>query len=124
MRPDDLRGTARDSYDTWRRLGLSESAAMNALVEDGVVQLSQHDRLVKNFRETFGLSERAAEIAAAGRDGPPVRPVSEVAVRSSAGHQPGGRPANGRQNRATCGQPVPPRRLGGEGPAGGGICGV
>src|SRR5215204_6230174 len=35
------------------------------------------------------MSEGAARVAADGRGGPPVRPVSEVAVRSSAGPQPG-----------------------------------
>jgi hypothetical protein len=75
--PNDLRGAARDSYDMWRSLGLSESAAMNALIEDGLVELSDHDRLVRNFRSTFGLSEAQAERAARGRGGSPTStPVS------------------------------------------------
>ena len=40
--------------------------------------MSDHDRLVRNFRKTFGLTEVAAEIAARGRDGgPSERSVSE-----------------------------------------------
>jgi hypothetical protein len=42
----------------------SESAAMNALVEDGVIQLCEEDQLARSFRSTFGLSESAARIAA------------------------------------------------------------
>jgi hypothetical protein len=69
MRPDDLHGGARDSYDTWRRLGLSEQAAMDVLREDGLLPPeSDHDRLVANFM-MLGLSASEAEVAAVGRDG-------------------------------------------------------
>jgi hypothetical protein len=79
VKPEDLRGKARELYQTWRGLGLSESAAMEQVREAGLLRerRSEHDRL----RETFiglGLSERAAEVAAAGRDG---RDLSEVASR-------------------------------------------
>jgi hypothetical protein len=55
---------------------------MDALVEDGVVRLSEEEKLARSFRETWGLSEVQAEIAVQGRDGPSRRasstPVSEA----------------------------------------------
>jgi hypothetical protein len=90
MRPEDLRGSARDSYHMWRELGLSERAAMNALVEDGLVAMSAQDCLVENFKN-LGLSESEAEIAADGRHGPSrwpastsARSVAETTVESRA----------------------------------------
>jgi hypothetical protein len=78
IKPSDLNPTQRKSYDLWRDLGLTESAAMNALVEDGVIRLSEEEKLARSFRDTWGLSEAQAEIAARGRDsGPSSRPVSE-----------------------------------------------
>ena len=68
VRADDLRGAARDSYDTWRSIGLSEQAAMNALIEDGVITLSEDEKLARRFQRLFGLSVEAAKTAACGRD--------------------------------------------------------
>jgi hypothetical protein len=79
-KPSDLNPTQRKSYDLWRDLGLTKAAAMNALVEDGVVRLSEEEKLARRFSSIFGLSEEAAEFAARGRDGgPSSRPVSEGA---------------------------------------------
>jgi hypothetical protein len=91
VRPDDLRGAARDSYDTWRSIGLSESAAMNALVEDGVITLSEEERQARMFSDVFGLSEAEARRAAAGRDGCRTASglVSEALGRSAAVPHPG-----------------------------------
>jgi len=78
-KPSDLNPTQRKSYDLWRDLGLTEAAAMNALVEDGVIRLSEEEKLARSFRETWGLSEAQAEIAVRGRDGgSSPRPVSEA----------------------------------------------
>jgi hypothetical protein len=89
MRPEDLTGKARDAYRMWHdTFGLSEQSAMNLLAEDGLLPTSDHDRSVTMFRTTFGLSESGAEIAARGRGGRSVRPVSE-AEWSSARPQPG-----------------------------------
>jgi hypothetical protein len=89
MRPNDLRGAARDAYDTWRSIGLSESAAMNALVEDGVITLSEDEKLGRRFQIIFGLSESEARRAVHGHGGSSVPPVSETAGRSSGSPQPG-----------------------------------
>jgi hypothetical protein len=78
-KPDELREDARDSYDMWRRLGLSEQAAMNALIEDGLIPLSEEDRLARNLQSIFRLNEDQARRAAAGRvGGSSSRPVSEA----------------------------------------------
>ena len=90
LRVEDLRGEARDAFRMWRdTFGLSEAAAMNALVEDGVITLSEDEQLARRFSKLFGLSEAEARRAVAGRDGPTARTVSETAVRSSASPQPG-----------------------------------
>jgi hypothetical protein len=90
VRPEDLRGAAADAYRMWRNIfGLSEQSALAAVQQDGLLPTTEHDQLAKMFREVFGMSEGAARVAADGRGGPPMRPVSEVAVRSSAGPQPG-----------------------------------
>jgi hypothetical protein len=68
MRPEDLRGDARDSYEMWRRLGLGEDAAMDALIEDGLVSLTEDEQLARTFQRLFGLSEEAAKTATGGRD--------------------------------------------------------
>jgi hypothetical protein len=54
-----------------------------------VALIGRERRLVRTFREVFGLSEETAEAAACGRGGPSVRPVCEPAGRSSAAPQPG-----------------------------------
>jgi hypothetical protein len=69
MRPDDLRGSAREGYAMWRRLGLSEESAMRALEQDGLITLSEDEKFARSLQETWGLSRAAAEIAARGRDG-------------------------------------------------------
>jgi hypothetical protein len=69
VKPEDLRGEARDAYRMWRdTFGLSEAAAMNALIEDGVITLSEDEKLARRFQRLFGLSEEAAKTAAVGRD--------------------------------------------------------
>jgi hypothetical protein len=68
LRVEDLRGEARDAFQMWRdTFGLSEVTAMNALVEDGVIKLSEHDQLARSLQETFGLSDAAADVAVRGR---------------------------------------------------------
>jgi hypothetical protein len=90
LRVEDLRGEARDAFRMWRdTFGLSEPAAMNALVEDGVITLSEDEQLARRFSKLFGLSEAEARRAVAGRDGPTVRTVSETARRASGAPQPG-----------------------------------
>ena len=90
VRPEDLRGEARDAFRMWRdTLGLSEAAAMNALVEDGVITLSEDEQLARRFSKLFGLSEAEARRAVAGRDGPTVRTVSETVGPASGAPQPG-----------------------------------
>lgn len=71
----ELGPEARRRYDAWRTIGLSESAAMQALRDDGLLQESAHDRAVEVYR-SLGLSDAAAEVAASGRDGVR-RPLSE-----------------------------------------------
>src|SRR5512133_1130649 len=88
MRPDDLRGSAREGYAMWRRLGLSEESAMRALEQDGAIPLSEDEKLARRFQNIFGLSESEARRAVHGHGGSSVRPVSESAGRSSA-PQPG-----------------------------------
>jgi hypothetical protein len=69
MRPDDLRGDARDAYDMWRKtFGLSEQSAMRAVEQDGLITLTEDEKFTRSFQETWGLSRAAAEIAALGRD--------------------------------------------------------
>jgi hypothetical protein len=90
LRVEDLRGEARDAFRMWRdTFGLSEPAAMNALVEDGVITLSEDEQLARRFSKLFGLSEAEARRAVAGRDGPTVRTVSETAGPASGAPQPG-----------------------------------
>jgi len=92
VKPHELDPEQRRAFDTWRAVGLSESAAMTALIEDGVITLSEHEHLARRFQDIFGLSEEAAQIAAAGRDGAPQKApsaVSEVAGRSASPLKPG-----------------------------------
>jgi hypothetical protein len=93
VKPDELNPGQRRVFDTWRAVGLSESAAMNALIEDGVITLSEDEHLARRFQDMFGLSEKAAQIAAAGRDGARHRAassaVSEVGGRSASPLKPG-----------------------------------
>jgi hypothetical protein len=41
---------------------------MNALIEDGVITLSEDEKLARRFQRLFGLSVEAAKAAAGGRD--------------------------------------------------------
>jgi hypothetical protein len=41
---------------------------MNALIEDGVITLSEDEKLARRFQRLFGLSVEAAKTAACGRD--------------------------------------------------------
>jgi hypothetical protein len=70
IKKEDLNRQQREGFDLWRSFGLSEQAALDALIEDGTVTLSPHDQLVRSFR-IIGLSEKAAETAARGRGGSP-----------------------------------------------------
>ena len=66
--PADLNRTQCEAFAIWIELGLSESAALGALREDGLIPTNDHDRLVANF-VSLGLSASEAEVAADGRDG-------------------------------------------------------
>jgi hypothetical protein len=68
IKPQDLRGEARRMFDVWRSVGLSESATIQMLLDDGVIPMSNHDQLVANFM-SLGLSASEAQIAADGRGG-------------------------------------------------------
>jgi hypothetical protein len=57
-KPSDLNPTQRKSYDLWRDLGLTEAAAMNALVEDGVVRLSEEEKLARRFSSSSAYPKR------------------------------------------------------------------
>jgi hypothetical protein len=91
MRPDDLRGSAREGYAMWRRLGLSEESAMRALEQDGAIPVSEDEKLVRRFQNIFDLSESEARRAVDGRDGPSRKPASSPTPSgwSSAGPEPG-----------------------------------
>ncbi len=67
-RPEDLRGDALATYETWRSLGLTESMALAEVVDAGHVEVDGFDRLAGAFRG-LGLSESAARVATIGRDG-------------------------------------------------------
>lgn len=63
MNETDLAGEARELYDSWRRLGLAESAAMDEVTRSGLIG---DEDLVQHFIET-GLSPEMAKAAARGR---------------------------------------------------------
>jgi hypothetical protein len=88
MQPEDLNPEQRSAYNVWRWMGLSESAALNALREDGLLQTTDHDQFTEMFRKVFGMSEGAARVAADGRAGRSARSVSE-AGRSFPKPEPG-----------------------------------
>ena len=51
----------------WRdTFGFSEQAAMNALLEDGLIQRSEDEKLARHFHDIFGLSETAAGVGGFG----------------------------------------------------------
>jgi hypothetical protein len=95
MTPDDLTGKARERYDTWRTLGLSEASALRQVIADGDVVLDPFDASVDLFRR-LGMSETAARHAAIGRTSGEGearrvlaearrRPVTDAAVHRVAG---------------------------------------
>jgi hypothetical protein len=93
MRPEDLRGAARDAYDMWHNtFGLSEQSAMRALEQDGLITLSEDEKSRRWFQETWGLSRSAAEIAVRGRGGGSRAASSVVSVAELAALRPD--PAN------------------------------
>lgn len=69
MRPEDLSGDAREMYEAWRGLGLSETRALAEVAGmDGAPQVEPFDELASAFR-SMGLSEGESRAAAVGRDG-------------------------------------------------------
>jgi hypothetical protein len=83
-RPQNLMGDNRQLYEAWTSLGMSSEAAMESLRESGwLPPESDRDRLARSLRETWGLSEAAAEVAAHGRDGSSARSMSEAPSLSS-----------------------------------------
>ena len=89
IKPEDLNPKQRKAYGTWVSLGLTHDAAVAALQEDGLLPTTEHDQLTRTFRAVFGMSEGAARIAADGRGGLSVRPVSEIVGRPTAGPKSG-----------------------------------
>jgi hypothetical protein len=53
MQPKDLNPEQRSAYKVWRWMGLSESAALNALCEDGLLQTTDHDQFTEMFRKVL-----------------------------------------------------------------------
>jgi hypothetical protein len=93
MRPEDLRGAARDAYHMWRNtFGLSEQSAMRALEQDGLITLTGDEKFARSLQETWGLSRAAAEIAARGPDRGSRAASSGVSVAEFAALRPD--PAN------------------------------
>jgi hypothetical protein len=78
-RPDDLNPKQREVFETWRSIGLTEAAALNAMVEDGVIQLSDEEKVARNLRGIFPTLTESQSLTAArsGRDSGSARPVSE-----------------------------------------------
>lgn len=89
VKPEDFTPSQREVFRTWTRIGLTEAAAIETMINDGVITLSDHDQFARAFRKTWGLSEAGAQVAADGRDGPTARRVAEVRGGSSAALQPG-----------------------------------
>ena len=68
LRVEDLRGEARDAFRMWREVfHLSESAALAAVAQDGLVEQDGFDRAAASFANIFNLNEGAARVAARGR---------------------------------------------------------
>jgi hypothetical protein len=70
IKPSDLKGRAHQSYNTWRTLGLTEAAALDAVIEDGLVQLDDHEKMARTLRGIFPALTESQSLAAArgGRD--------------------------------------------------------
>jgi hypothetical protein len=82
IKPSDLTAEQRRAFDVWRRLGLSESSALLAMEQDGVIPVSEQDRQARMFTNAFGLTASEARRAVEGRDGGGA-PSSSVSVGSS-----------------------------------------
>jgi hypothetical protein len=68
LRVEDLRGEARDAFRMWCEVfHLSESAALAAVAQDGLVEQDGFDRAAASFANIFNLNEGAARVAARGR---------------------------------------------------------
>jgi hypothetical protein len=92
IKPDDLTPKQRQTFNMWRRLGLSEQSSLRAMEQDGQITLSEGERRARMFSEVFGLSPSGARRAVEGRDGPSRRPASgpvAEAGRSSSRPEPG-----------------------------------
>lgn len=86
MRPDELQGEARELFETWRRLGLPERAALDEVRRaDLGPELGAFDQMVGLF-ESLGLGPAEARLAAIGRGRSEreARQVWEAAVPGSA----------------------------------------
>jgi hypothetical protein len=80
IEPKDLNPKQRQTFNMWRRLGLSEQSALLAMQQDGQISVSEEERQARLFRSAFGLSEEGARLAVQGRDGGSA--VSEAASGS------------------------------------------
>ncbi|MEU6036904.1 hypothetical protein ABZ801_15995 [Actinomadura sp. NPDC047616] len=71
MRPEDLTGEAREVYEAWRGVGLSEPRALDEVRRSGLSGLPEQDGFdaMTQMFQTIGLSESEARAAAIGRDG-------------------------------------------------------
>jgi hypothetical protein len=86
IKPADLSAAQRQTFNMWRRLGLSEESSLRAMEQDGVIAVSEEERQARVFRSAFGLTEEGARRAVEGRDGG--RAVSEP-VSEGSGSGPG-----------------------------------
>jgi hypothetical protein len=72
VKPEELRGEARQVLETWRFMAPTgvdaEKFAMDQVRAAGLVAVDPFERSVAIFRK-LGLSEAAAKVAAVGRDG-------------------------------------------------------
>lgn len=65
MKLSELTGSAKAYYDDWRQLGLSEAQALEEVERSGIAVEQQLEEIFKRC----GMDERAAHLAAQGRDG-------------------------------------------------------
>jgi hypothetical protein len=82
IKPDGLTPKQRQTFNMWRRLGLSEQSSLRAMEQDGQIPLSEDERQARMFSEIFGLSPSGARRAVEGRDGPSRRPASRPVVEA------------------------------------------
>jgi hypothetical protein len=86
-RPEDLRGQAREAYDTWTLLGMSPAQALAEVVAMGLVEADPADRLRGAFAAT-GMDAHTAGLTAEGRPGwreaaPPAAAPARFGARSA-----------------------------------------